>query len=113
LYRVLVASFDQIDPESLKAAAEYILSELGDPAAVVLGSCPGDGKVSIVATFSPKIVDSGLQAGKFIGTIARICGGGGGGRPNFAQAGGKQPEKLAEALLKAMEDLKLIISKPS
>ncbi|CAK9224586.1 unnamed protein product [Sphagnum jensenii] len=111
--RVLVASFDQIDPESLKAAAEYILSELGDPAAVVLGSCPGDGKVSIVATFSPKIVDSGLQAGKFIGTIARICGGGGGGRPNFAQAGGKQPEKLAEALLKAMEDLKLIISKPS
>lgn len=38
------------------------------------------------------------QAGKLVGTIAKLCGGGGGGRPNLAQAGGRQPEKIPEAL---------------
>ncbi|KAG0568562.1 hypothetical protein KC19_6G029100 [Ceratodon purpureus] len=111
--RVLVASLDKIDAESLKAAAEHLLSQLGDPAAVVVGSSPGDGKVSLVATFSPSVVKQGIQAGKFVGTIAKICGGGGGGRPNFAQAGGRQPEKLQEALEKAKEDLKAQLSKSS
>ncbi|MCL2934384.1 MAG: DHHA1 domain-containing protein, partial [Trichodesmium sp. MAG_R03] len=47
----------------------------------------------------------GLQAGKFIGGIAKICGGGGGGRPNLAQAGGRDPSKLKEALKSAREQL--------
>lgn len=111
--RVLVASLDKIDAESLKAAAEHLLAKLGDPAAVVVGSSPGDGKVSLVATFSPSVVKQGIQAGKFVGTIAKICGGGGGGRPNFAQAGGRQPEKLDEALEKAREDLKAQLTKSS
>jgi alanyl-tRNA synthetase len=101
LYRVLVASFDKTDADSLKAAAEHLLSKLGDLAADVVGSSPGDGKVSLVATFSPSVVKKGVQAGKLVGTIARMCGGNGGGRPNFAQAGGRQPEKLEEALEKA------------
>ncbi|NET53633.1 MAG: hypothetical protein F6K09_34785, partial [Merismopedia sp. SIO2A8] len=46
------------------------------------------------------------QAGKFIGTIAKICGGGGGGRPNLAQAGGRDASKLPEALETAIADLK-------
>ena len=54
---------------------------------------------------SSQVVASGLQAGKFVGTLAKACGGGGGGRPNFAQAGGRQPEKLPEALAAAKEDL--------
>jgi alanyl-tRNA synthetase len=111
LYRVLVASFDKTDADSLKAAAEHLLSKLGDPAAVVVGSSPGDGKVSLVATFSPSVVKKGVQAGKLVGTIARMCGGNGGGRPNFAQAGGRQPEKLEEALEKAREDIKSQLSK--
>jgi len=109
--RVLVASFDKTDADSLKAAAEHLLSKLGDPAAVVVGSSPGDGKVSLVATFSPSVVKKGVQAGKLVGTIARMCGGNGGGRPNFAQAGGRQPEKLEEALEKAREDIKSQLSK--
>lgn len=109
--RVLVASLDKINAESLKAAAEHLLSQLGDPAAVIVGSSPGDGKVSLVATFSPSVVKQGIQAGKFVGTIAKICGGGGGGRPNFAQAGGRQPEKLEEALEKAKEDLMAQLTK--
>jgi len=112
-YRVLVASLEKLDGESLKAAAEHLLSQLGDPAAVVVGSSSGDGIVSLVATFSPSVVKQGIQAGKFVGTIAKICGGGGGGRPNFAQAGGRQPEKLGEALEKARGDLKALLTNSS
>ncbi|CAI5530858.1 unnamed protein product [Closterium sp. Naga37s-1] len=46
----------------------------------------------------PQVVKAGVNAGKLAGAMARVCGGGGGGRPNFAQAGGRQPEKLSEAL---------------
>jgi alanyl-tRNA synthetase len=104
-HRVLVASLGDTDPESLKVAAERLLQKMG-AGAVFLGSTP-QGKVSLVANFSPEVVAIGLQAGKFIGTIAKICGGGGGGRPNFAQAGGKDPDKLAEALTQAKVDLKM------
>jgi len=62
-------------------------------------------KVALVAAFGPAVVKAGLQAGKFVGAIAKICGGGGGGRPNLAQAGGKDPEALAEALAAAKRDL--------
>ena len=103
--RVLVECFDDVDAESLKSAAEYLLETLTDPAAVILGSCPGEGKVSLVAAFTPGVVDQGIQAGKFIGQIAKLCGGGGCGRPNFAQAGGRKPENLASALDKARSEL--------
>ncbi|NEQ86879.1 MAG: hypothetical protein F6K26_44600, partial [Moorea sp. SIO2I5] len=55
--------------------------------------------------FSKGVNQKGLQAGKFIGAIAKICGGGGGGRPNLAQAGGKDGSKLGEALDSALEQL--------
>lgn len=101
---------DDIDADSLKSAAEYLINTLQDPAAVVLGSCPGEGKVSLVAAFTPTVVDWGIQAGKFIGPIARLCGGGGGGRPNFAQAGGRKPENLSNALEKARSELISVLS---
>lgn len=104
-YRILVECLDDVDAESLKSAAEYLMETLADPAAIVLGSCPGEGKVSLVAAFTPGVVGQGIQAGKFIGQIAKLCGGGGGGRPNFAQAGGRKPENLAGALEKAKSEL--------
>ena len=67
---------------------------------------PSEGKVSLVAAFSKPVIAKGLQAGKFIGAIAKLCGGGGGGRPNFAQAGGRDASKLAEALETAKAQLK-------
>ena len=71
-----------------------------------MGSIPTEGKVSFIAAFSQKVnKDKKLQAGKFIGKIAKICGGGGGGRPNLAQAGGRVPSKLAEALETAKNQL--------
>ncbi|XP_039068514.1 alanine--tRNA ligase, chloroplastic/mitochondrial-like [Hibiscus syriacus] len=108
--RVLVESLDDVDADSLKVAAEHLIGTLQDPAAVILGSCPDEGKVSLVAAFTPAVVDLGIQAGKLIGPIAKLCGGGGGGKPNFAQAGGRKPENLPSALEKAREDIISILS---
>ncbi|GAB4379097.1 MAG: alanine--tRNA ligase [Elainellaceae cyanobacterium] len=108
-FQVLVAQMEGADPDALKTAAERLLQKLGE-GAVVLGSVPEPGKVSLVAAFSPTVNKKGAQAGKFIGAIAKLCGGGGGGRPNFAQAGGRDDSKLPEALATARQDLKAALS---
>ncbi|MEO1791817.1 MAG: alanine--tRNA ligase [Cyanobacteria bacterium J06629_19] len=105
---VIVANLDAVDPDALKTAAERLLQKLGD-GAVVLGSVPSAGKVSLVAAFSKPVIGKGLQAGKFIGGIAKLCGGGGGGRPNFAQAGGRDASKLPEALEAAKTQIKEVL----
>ncbi|MEH2230771.1 MAG: alanine--tRNA ligase [Nostoc sp.] len=104
-HKIIVAQLEDVDPESLKTAAERLLQKIGN-GAVVLGSVPEEGKVSIVAAFSPEVNKKGLQAGKFVGAIAKICGGGGGGRPNLAQAGGRDASKLPDALAQAESELK-------
>lgn len=104
-FQILVAQLADIEAEALKAAAEKLAAKL-EKSAVVLGSFTDDGKVTLVAAFSKEVNAKGLQAGKFIGAIAKICGGGGGGRPNLAQAGGKDPSKLPEALEAAKSQLK-------
>jgi alanyl-tRNA synthetase len=108
-YKILVAIMDDVDPNSLQTAAERLLQKIGN-GAVVMGSVPELGKVSLVAAFSSEVNQKGLQAGKFIGEIAKICGGGGGGRPNLAQAGGKDASKLPEALDQARSQLKADLS---
>ncbi|PIG93852.1 alanine--tRNA ligase [Gloeocapsopsis sp. IPPAS B-1203] len=107
--KILVAQLEGVDAEALKTAAERLLQKLGN-GAVILGSVPEAGKVSLVAAFSKQVNNQGLQAGKFIGAIAKICGGGGGGRPNLAQAGGRDPSKLPEALENAREQLRSSLS---
>ena len=102
--KVLVAEMPGVAPDALKTAAERLQQKLGE-GAVVLGSVPEVGKVSLVAAFSPQVVEQKLQAGKFIGAIAKLCGGGGGGRPNLAQAGGRDAAKLPEALAIAKQQL--------
>jgi alanyl-tRNA synthetase len=103
-HKIIVSQLEDIDAESLKAAAERLLQKIGN-GAVVLGSIPEAGKVSIVAAFSSEVNKKGVQAGKFVGTIAKICGGGGGGKPNLAQAGGRDASKLPEALETGKSDL--------
>jgi alanyl-tRNA synthetase len=104
-FNVLVAQIEDVDADGLKTAAERLQQKLGE-SAVVLGSVPDADKVSLVAAFSKGVNAKGLQAGKFIGGIAKLCGGGGGGRPNFAQAGGRDASKLAEALEVALNQLR-------
>jgi alanyl-tRNA synthetase len=64
---------------------------------VVVGWADGD-KVGLIAAATDDLVKKGVHAGKLVGEIAKVVGGGGGGRPNMAQAGGKDPAKLADAL---------------
>jgi alanyl-tRNA synthetase len=75
---------------------------------VVLGGLPDpsdQGKVILVAAFGKDVIAVKQQAGKFIGTIAKLCGGGGGGRPNLAQAGGRNGAALDGALEQARSQL--------
>jgi alanyl-tRNA synthetase len=102
--RVLVARLDGVDPAALKAAAESLQAALAGEAgeagvAVVLGSGSADGKVGLVAVFDEGAQKAGgIKAGAVLGAAAKACGGGGGGKPGFAQAGGRDASKLDEAL---------------
>ena len=61
-------------------------------------ACAVDGRVHLVANFAPAAVERGLRAGDVVRAAAKVAGGGGGGRDTMAQAGGRDPEKLPDAL---------------
>jgi alanyl-tRNA synthetase len=92
---VLAARLDGLDPEGLRSVADLIRERLG-AGVICLGSVV-DGKVNLVASVS-KELSGRLPAGKLVQEMARLVGGGGGGRPDLAQAGGKNPEQLDAAL---------------
>jgi len=96
----LVARLDGLDGKGLQDAALSLQGRLGDAACVLLGSAaPGDdGKVALAAAFGPDAVRAGAKAGGVVGPAAKVCGGGGGGKPNVAQAGGRDASRLDEAL---------------
>ena len=99
--RILIAAVSGQDANSLRSQAEMLKDKLGN-AVVLLGSIIDD-KVSLVSFVSKDLVARGLNAGKIVGEAARVAGGGGGGRPDMAQAGGKDTGKLGEALARARE----------
>ncbi|MEC8441002.1 MAG: alanine--tRNA ligase [Cyanobacteriota bacterium] len=112
-FQLLVERLDGVDGAGLQGAAQSLADQLGNGAAVVLGGLPDPsdlGKVILVAAFGQKVVAAKLQAGKFIGGVAKLCGGGGGGRPNLAQAGGRDGAALASALDAATEQLRQAFS---
>jgi alanyl-tRNA synthetase len=96
---LLAAVVSVQDPKTLPDLADKLRARLGD-AAVVLGAV-ADGKVNLVATVSPPLVERGVKAGAVIGVAARVAGGGGGGRDTMARAGGRDPDKLPEAIAAA------------
>eukprot|EP00898_Chlorokybus_atmophyticus_P007767 jgi/Chlat1/7992/Chrsp7S00629 len=108
--KVLVASMEGVNPDALKQAAERIAQRLGDPSVVLLGSAPEPAKVALVALCSPLAVKAGMNAGKMVGPVAKQCGGGGGGKPSFAQAGGKTPDALEDALASALASVQDALS---
>jgi len=85
--------------DALLELADKLRGALG-PSAVVLGARDGE-RVQLVASMTPEAVEDGLDAGAVIKGIAPIVGGGGGGRPSMARAGGKDASKLGEALAAA------------
>ena len=107
-FQLLVQRLDGVDGGGLQGAAQSLVDQLGDTAAVVIGGLPDpadQGKVILVAAFGKSVIAAKHQAGKFIGGIAKICGGGGGGRPNLAQAGGRDGAALDGALQAARSEL--------
>jgi alanyl-tRNA synthetase len=95
--RVLVDTTRLSNPKQLPDLADRFKNQLGDPAVVVLGA-PGEGRVSLLVAATPGAVQRGVNAGSVVKVAAEVVGGGGGGRDNMAQAGGRDPEKLPEAL---------------
>jgi alanyl-tRNA synthetase len=76
---------------------------------VVLGSA-GEGRVSLIASATPAAVERGVKAGAIVKTAARVVGGGGGGRDTMAQAGGRDPDKLPDALAAARAEIERALS---
>jgi alanyl-tRNA synthetase len=94
--KLLVGNLAEATPDLLRAVVDVLKTKVTS-GVVVLGGA-AEGKVSLICYVTPDLVKQGKHAGKIVGELAKICGGGGGGKPDTAQAGGKQPEKLAEAL---------------
>lgn len=94
--KVVKARFDQLDMEALRNTGDTIRNKLGS-GLVVLGS-GYEGKVSFVVMATKDVVAKGIHSGNIIKEVAKIAGGGGGGRPDMAQAGGKDISKIDEAL---------------
>ncbi len=99
-FSILVNQIDGLDGNSLQSAALNLTSHLGNKAIVILGGIPNPENIKLlfVVSLGDDAVKIGLHAGKLINEIARICSGGGGGKPNFAQAGAKDIDKLSDAL---------------
>jgi alanyl-tRNA synthetase len=94
--RVLAARVTATSMDNMREMSDWLRDKLGS-AFVVLGAEIGD-KPLLVAAATPDVVERGGHAGKLVGAVARTVGGGGGGRPDFAQAGGRDLSKLQEAL---------------
>ncbi|WP_409301848.1 alanine--tRNA ligase [Peribacillus sp. SCS-155] len=93
---VLAARVAATDMNNLRAMADDLKQKVGS-AVIVLGAVQED-KVNLIAAVTKDYIEQGFHAGKLVKEIATRCGGGGGGRPDMAQAGGKDPEKLDSAL---------------
>ena len=98
---VLTAAVEAADGDALLALADRLKAKLGD-AAIVLGRA-GDGRVDLIVSVSPALVQRGVRAGEVVKVAAARVGGGGGGRDTMARAGGREPEHLTEAIAAARE----------
>lgn len=101
--KLLAAQIEGIDMNGLRELGDQLKEKLGE--GVVVLASGNDGKVSLMATATDGAMKQGAHAGNLVKGIAGLVGGGGGGRPNMAQAGGKNPAGIPEALEKAAEVL--------
>ena len=93
---VVVAAIPGADARTLRTAMDVIRKRRPE-SALLLGAVDGD-KVAFIAAVPPALIERGLKAGDWVRQVAQAAGGGGGGRPDMAQAGGKDPSLLDAAL---------------
>jgi alanyl-tRNA synthetase len=96
-------------PKALPEIADTIRGRLGDPAVIVLGA-KGEGRVNLLVAATPGAVSRGLKAGDIVKAAAQVVGGGGGGRDTMAQAGGRDPDKLPDALRTARAEIERVLA---
>lgn len=104
--KVLAAQVDVADMNNLRNMMDGLKNDLGS--AVIVLAAVNEGKVNILAGVTKDLIEKGYHAGKLVKEVATRCGGGGGGRPDMAQAGGKDPEKVQEALASVEEYMETI-----
>lgn len=103
---VIAKKVNDMDMNGLRSIVDDLKNKL-QSGIVILGA-ENQGKVNIVAGVTKDLVSKGYHAGKLVKEVAVRCGGGGGGRPDMAQAGGKDPEKLEEGIDSAVELIKTV-----
>jgi alanyl-tRNA synthetase len=100
---ILIGRLEGVDAKRLREIVDQIKEKMGS--GVVVLASPSDGSVNLVSSVT-KDLTKRFHAGNIVKEIAAILGGGGGGRPDFAQAGGKDPAKIDDALRRAEEIIK-------
>ena len=100
--KIIVEQILGADKDSLLAAMDVIKAKRPDAAAMLLSANEVESKVLIVAAVPKTIIDLGLKAGDWVKQAAAACGGSGGGKPDSAQAGGKEPAKIQDAIAAAL-----------
>ena len=101
---ILLSKVQNMDMDTLRNMGDKIKEKLSDY--VILLASDNDGKVNFISMCSDSAIKNNLKAGDIVKVAATICGGGGGGRPNMAQAGGKDPNKIDEAIKSALDFIK-------
>ncbi len=102
---VVISETPGATPNLMRQWIDQIRQKSASPTAVMLASKVDKDKVLLVAGISKTLVERGLSAGKWIGKVAPVVGGGGGGKPDLAQAGGKLPDKIPDALEAAKQQI--------
>ncbi|MBX7373651.1 alanine--tRNA ligase [Clostridium chauvoei] len=105
--KVVAYSVSDVDGNALRDLADKVRNKIGSGVVVLLSDVQG--KVNLVAMATKDVVSSGVHCGKIIKEVATIVGGGGGGRPDMAQAGGKNPEKINEAVDKTYSIVETLV----
>ena len=105
--KVLATSVDGVDMNGLRDLGDQLKEKLGEGVVVIASSC--DGKVNLIAMATDEAQKAGAHAGNLIKAIAGKVGGGGGGRPNMAQAGGKNPAGIPDAIAEVTVALEAMI----
>jgi alanyl-tRNA synthetase len=98
-----------LDKDALRGLADSMKAAVGSGVVVIASA--GDGRVQVVVAVTPDLTGR-LKAGQVVKEIAPIVGGGGGGRPDFAEAGGKRPEKIDELLAESLLVVERLLGKP-
>ena len=101
----MIRALENVNADEMRQLIDVMRRKRETGLAVLL-AVANEGKVQLVAGFSKDLLDRGLHAGNWLKEVAPVVGGGGGGRPDLAQAGGKEPGMIPAALEKALTTIR-------